>query len=83
MISINDLKKDIINYDLYYVVDGISYGDYRLTIINENNNIVIILDDDKGFASWTMNRDEFLNIKTTEELKKHIDAILYYNYNEY
>ena len=81
--DIKEMKKDILEYDLYYVVDGIPYGDYRLTILNENNNIIIIVDDNKGSASWTMTREEFLNISTIEDLKKHINSILYYNYIEY
>ena len=78
--DINELKKDIIDYNLYYVADGIPYGDYRLTIINEDDKILIIVDDNEGHASWVMDKKEFLNIKTTEELEKHINAILYYNY---
>jgi hypothetical protein len=30
-----------------------------------------------------MDKEEFLNIKTTEELEKHVNNILYYNYIEY
>jgi hypothetical protein len=82
-VDIREIKKDIIDYDLYYVVDGIPYGDYQLSILNEGDNIIIIVHDDKGSASWAMNREEFLNIGTIEELKKHINSILYYNYVEY
>ena len=80
MISINDLKRDLLEYDLYYLLDGVKYGDYYLTIVNEGDNMTIIIDDNQGSASWAMSKEEFLNITTTEELKKHIDAILYYNY---
>lgn len=75
--------KDILEYDLYYVADGIPYGDYQLTIINEGDQITIIIEDDKGRASWTMNKKEFLNIGTNQNLEKHINGILYYNYIEY
>lgn len=81
--DIKEIKKDLLEYNLYEVVDDIPYGDYRLTILNEGDSIIIIVEDDKGSASWTMNKEEFLNIGTTEELKKHINAILYYNYIEY
>jgi hypothetical protein len=81
--DIKEMKKDIIEYDLYWVVDGIPYGEYQLTILNEDDKIIIVLDDNEGFASWAMDREEFLNISTTEDLKKHINSILYYNYIEY
>ena len=81
--NIQEMKKDLVEYNLYYIVDGILYGDYSLSIFNENNKIIIIIEDSKGSASYVMNRDEFLNISTTEELKKHINSILYYNYIEY
>lgn len=81
--DIKEMKKDILEYDLYWVVDGVQYGDYFLTIINENDSIIIHIEDVEGFASWAMEREEFLDIKTTEELEKHINNILYYNYIEY
>ena len=81
--NLKEIKKDILEYDLYYVVDDIPYGNYQLTILNDNDKIIIHISDYEGSASWAMNKDEFLNIKTTEELKKHINAILYYNYIEY
>ena len=80
MINIEDLKKDLIEYDLYWLLDGVEYGDYYPTIINERGSIIIHIEDGEGSASWAMNRDEFLNINTTEELKKYINAMLYYNY---
>ena len=81
--DIKEMKKDIIDYDLYHVVDGVQYGDYFLTIINENDSIIIHIEDVEGSASGAMSKEEFLNIKTTEELKKHINSIIYYNYIEY
>ena len=81
--DIKEMKKDILEYDLYYVVDGVPYGDYYLTILNENDKIIIHISDYEGSASWAMEREEFLNIKTTEELEKHINNVLYYNYIEY
>lgn len=80
--NINEIKKDIIEYDLYYLLDGIPYGEYFLTIINEEDKILIIISDDQGSASYMMDKEEFLNIETTKELKQHINAILYYNYIE-
>ena len=81
--NIQEMKKDIIDYDLYHVVDSIPYGNYQLDILNEGNKIIIIVHDDQGSASWAMSKEEFLNIKTPEELKKHINSIIYYNYIEY
>ncbi len=81
--DLKEIKKDILEYDLYHLLDSVQHGDYRLTILNEGDKIIIIVDDNKGSASWAMDRDEFLNIGTTEELKKHINSILYYNYIEY
>ena len=81
--DIREMKKDLMDYNLYYLLDGIEYGNYQLSILNEGDNIIIIVHDDQGSASWAMSKEEFLNIKTTEELKKHINSILYYNYVEY
>ncbi len=78
--DIKELKKNIIEYDLYEVLDGIPYGDYRLTIINEDDKIIIHISDYEGSASCAMDKEEFLNIDTTEELEKLINSILYYNY---
>jgi len=80
--DIQEMKKDLLDYDLYHVVDGVPYGDYQLTICNEGDKVMIIVDDNKGSATGTMNKKEFLNISSTEELKKHINSILYYNYVE-
>ena len=77
------MKKDILEYDLYYVADDIPYGDYQLTIINEDDKIVIAVYDEWGSAAYVMDKEEFLNIGTTKELKKHINSIIYYNYIEY
>ena len=81
--DIKKMKKDIIDYDLYHVADDIPYGDYQLSIFNEGDKILIVVNDYEGSASWVMSKEEFLNIKTTEELKKHINNIIYYNYIEY
>lgn len=80
--DIKEMKKDIIEYDLYYLLDGIEYGNYQLSILNEGDKIIIVVYDDQGSASWAMNKDEFLNINTNEELEKHINSVLYYNYIE-
>jgi len=81
--DIQEMKKDIIDYDLYHVVDSIPYGNYQLSILNEGDKILIVVNDNEGSASWAMDKDEFLNIGTTKELKKHINSIIYYNYIEY
>lgn len=81
--DIKEIKKDILDYDLYEVLDDIPYGNYFLTILNEGDKVAIIVDDNKGSAASIMDREEFLNISTIEDLKKHINSIMYYNYNEY
>jgi hypothetical protein len=83
MISIDRLKKDIIDYDLYWVVDSIPYGDYFLSILNESDKVIIAVYDEWGSAAWEISKDEFLNITTDEELEKHINSIIYYNYIAY
>jgi acetoacetate decarboxylase len=81
--DIKEIKKDIVEYDLYEVLDDIPYGDYQLSILNEGKKITILVEDVEGSAAWAMNKDEFLNIATTKELEKYINNILYYNYVEY
>ena len=81
--DIREIKKDLADYNLYYLLDGIEYGNYQLSILNEGDKIIIVTYDDQGSASWAMSKEEFLNIKTTEELKKHINNVLYYNYIKY
>jgi len=81
--NLKEIKKDIIEYNLYWVVDDIPYGDYRLTIINESDKIIIALYNDWGSVAYMMDKEDFLSISTTEDLKKHINSILYYNYIEY
>ncbi|HHX70425.1 MAG TPA: hypothetical protein GX708_20520 [Gallicola sp.] len=81
--DIKELKKNIVEYDLYEVLDDVPYGDYFLTIFNEDDKILIIVRDNQGSASWVMDKEEFLNIGTIEELEKHINSTLYYNYIEY
>ena len=81
--DIKEMKKDIVEYDLYQVIDDIPYGDYQLTILNENDKIIIAVYDNWGSAAYVMDKKDFLNISTTEELEKHIDNIIYYNYIEY
>ena len=82
-VDIKEMKKDLVDYNLYHLLDGIEYGDYLLTILNEREKIIIIVEDAEGFASWVMDRKDFLNISTTEDLKKHINNVLYYNYIKY
>lgn len=81
--DIQEMKKDILEYDLYHVVDNIPYGEYLLTILNEGDKVIIVVDDNQGSASYAMNKEEFLNINTNEDLEKHINSILYYNYTEH
>ena len=81
--DIREIKKDILEYDLYHVIDGVPYGDYQLNILNEGDKVIILVEDAEGSAAWAMSKVEFLNIGTTEDLKKHINKVLYYNYIEY
>ncbi len=78
--DIKAIKKDILEYDLYCLLDNVAYGDYSLSIFNEDDSIIIALYDEWGAVAYIMDKDEFLNINTTEELKKRINNILYYNY---
>ena len=80
--DIREMKKDILEYDLYQIIDDIPYGDYQLTIYNEGDQIIIAVYDEWGSAAYRMNKEDFLTIGTTEELEKHIDSIIYYNYIE-
>ena len=80
--DIKEMKKDLLEYDLYHVVDGVLYGDYQLSILNEGDQIIIAVYDDWGSAAYVMDKEDFLTIGTTEELEKHINAIIYYNYTE-
>ena len=81
--NIQEIKKNIVDYNLYHVIDGVEYGDYRLTILNEGNKVIIAVYDEWGSAAYAMDRKDFLNISTTEELEKYINNIIYYNYIEY
>jgi hypothetical protein len=75
--------KDILEHDLYEVVDGIPWGNYLLSIYNEGDKVVIFIEDDDGAAVWAMDKAEFLSIGADEgELERLINSILYYNYIE-
>ena len=80
--DINEMKRDLLEYDLYYLLDGAQYGDYLLTIINENGKVIIIVHDNQGSAAGTMTKEDFLNISTNKDLEKYINSVLYYNYVE-
>ena len=81
--NLKEIKKDILDYDLYWVVDSVEYGDYYLSIINEDDKIIIAVYDEWGSAAYMMEKEEFLNIGTNEELERHINSIIYYNYIEH
>ena len=81
--NIQEMKKDILEYNLYWVVDGVEYGDYFLSILNEGDKVIIAIYDDWGSAAYTMDPKDFLNIATNEELERHINSIIYYNYIEH
>ena len=80
--NIKEIKKDIIEYDLYWVVDSIPYGEYQLSILNDGDKVIIAVYDDWGSAAHMMDKKDFLNITTTEELEKYINNVIYYNYVE-
>ena len=81
--DIKEMKKDIVEYDLYQVIDDIPYGDYQLSIFNEGDKIAIAVYDEWGSAAYVMDKKDFLTIGTNEELEQHINSIIYYNYIEY
>lgn len=78
--DIQEMKKNLVEYDLYCLLDNVAYGDYSLSIFNEDDKIIIAIYDEWGSAAYAMNKEDFLSINTTEELKKHINNVLYYNY---
>ncbi len=80
--DIQEMKKDLVKYDLYYLLDGVKYGDYQLSILNEGDEIIIAIYDEWGSVAWAMDKEDFLNINTTDDLKKLINNIIYYNYIE-
>lgn len=80
--NIKEIKKDIVQHNLYEVVKGIPYGDYLLSIFSEGDKVAILVEDTEGAAVWAMDKEEFLNIATNEELERLINSILYYNYIE-
>ena len=81
--DIKEIKRDLVEYDLYQVIDSIPYGDYFLSIFNEGDKIVIAVYDEWGSAAYAMDKKDFLNITTTDELEKYINNIIYYNYIEH
>lgn len=83
MINIHNLKRDLLEYDLYYLLDSVEYGDYQLTILNEGDKVIIAVYDEWGSVAWPMDKEEFLNIGTNEELERYINNIIYYNYIEH
>ncbi len=83
MINMEDLKKDLLDYDLYYLLDDVEYGDYQLNILNEGDKIIIVISDGWGSAAHVMDKKDFLNISTVEELEEYINNIIYYNYVEH
>ena len=80
--DIQEIKKNIIQYNLHEVVDSVPYGNYSVSIFNEGNKILIAADDYEGLATWAMDREDFLSIATNEELERLIDSVIYYNYIE-
>ena len=57
--DIKEMKKDIIDYDLYHVIDGVPYGDYQLSIFNEGDKIAIAVYDEWGPAAYAMDKRSF------------------------
>ena len=55
--DLQEMKKDILVYDLYEVLDDIPYGDYYLTILNENDKIIIHISDYEGSAAHVMDKE--------------------------
>ena len=81
--DIKEMQKDILEHDLFEVVDRMPYGEYFLSIYNtEGDHVVIFIEDAEGSATWAMDREDFLSIRTTEELERLIDSVIYYNYIE-
>lgn len=77
--------RDILEYDLFEVVDRMPYGEYFLSIYNtEGNMVAILVEDAEGSATWwTMDKKEFFSFgATVEGLERLLNGILYYTHEE-
>lgn len=79
MLNLEEIKNSIEN-NYYRVLEDENYGEYFLSIFNENEKIIIHLYDSTGSASWAIEKEEFLKIESKEDLEKLINQVLYYNW---
>ena len=82
--DIKEMQKDILEHDLFEVVDRMPYGEYFLSIYNtEGDHVVILIEDAEGSAAWAMDREDFLAYGANEaDLERLLNGILYYTYIE-
>lgn len=76
-----EMKRDIAEYNLYELADGIEYGDYKLTVYNEGDVVSWVLEDNKGNAIGHMSKDEFMLLDANEIMSK-FNATIFYSYME-
>lgn len=69
--------------DGFYEILECKYGDYNLTILKENEKIVIHLQDEFGESSNFCDVERFINLIKNKKLENYIDEVLYYNYVSY
>jgi hypothetical protein len=83
--DIKEMRKDILEYDLYEVVDGMPYGNHFVSIFNtEGNQVAILIEDAEGTGTWwAMDKQDFFTYgATVEDLERLLNGILYYTYIE-
>ena len=82
--DIKEMRRDILEYDLFEVVSNMPYGSCFVSIYNtEVDKVVIFIEDDDGSAIWAMDKKDFFTYgATVEGLERLLNGILYYNYIE-
>ena len=84
MVEIKGMQKDIIEYDLRDLADGIEINEWRLFVINDSHSdsIIIQIQKDDGEAVSHIPRSLFLKMDDND-FDALINTIIYYNYQEY
>jgi len=78
MLNFNTAKRDIRN-GIYEVIDGEKYGDYSVSLLNEGEKSVIIIEDEEGKAVSAIDNDTLLSY-TRQDFRSLLNNILYYGY---
>lgn len=77
--KINEILDNIIN-DCYEILSNYKYGEYKLNIYNERENISISLSNEIGSAESEMSKKIFIECIKDFEFEKVLDHDLYYNF---